>query len=73
MELKTVISSRIAKVGYSAGDHELVLEFKKGRKYKYYPVPIVMYELLMSAESLGKFFELNIKNNKTISHEKLDD
>lgn len=62
MERITVISSDLASVGYDTINNILEIEFKKGGIYQYYGVPNNIYDGLMNANSLGSYFNKNIKN-----------
>lgn len=61
-ELTPVESSNIAAVGYDTRDSTLKIEFKNGGLYHYPNVPIAVYEELMAAPSLGKYFHLYIRS-----------
>lgn len=60
---KPVESSSLKSVGYDIVDGNLVLEveFTRGAVYQYMQVPYDVYEQLMSAESVGSFFNKNIQ------------
>lgn len=58
--MQEVESSNIAKIGYADG--VLMLEFKRGGLYKYMGVPYQVYEDMLCAESVGKFFHSDINN-----------
>ncbi|HWA89798.1 MAG TPA: KTSC domain-containing protein [Rhizomicrobium sp.] len=62
MERQSVSSSNLASVGYDPGSETLEVEFNNGRVYQYYNVPQFMYDRLMEAGSMGKFFNAEIKN-----------
>lgn len=62
MERTPVTSSDILSVGYDPDQEILEIEFIRGAVYQYSGVPIAVYEGLMSADSKGKFFHVNIKN-----------
>lgn len=59
-----VISSDLVSVGYDPTSHILEIEFKIGL-YQYDDVPESVYNALMSAASLGKYFHAFIKNAYT--------
>lgn len=61
MELTPVKSSTVAKVGYNAETSELHVEFSSGAQYQYAAVEKGVYESMLSAESVGKFLNSNIK------------
>ena len=73
MELKPVKSSRIVKVGYDPNTQDLVIEFTRGGRYIYHNVEQMIYEMLLAAESIGKYFEQHINKNPNIKYEKLED
>jgi hypothetical protein len=60
MDMISINSSAISKVGYDADTATLVLEFTKGNVYEYYDVPQYEYDGLMSAESAGSYASKNI-------------
>jgi KTSC domain len=62
MERQPVSSSNLASVGYDPNSEALEVEFKNGRIYQYLNVPQSVYEALISAPSVGAFFNANIKN-----------
>lgn len=55
-----VKSSVIASVGYDERGR-LEVEFHNGRVYSYSEVPSSVYEELVTAESVGKFFNENVR------------
>lgn len=59
MERIKVESSNLAAIGYDGNDLEV--EFKNGSVYKYYNVPFRVWEVLVKAESHGKYFNGHIK------------
>ncbi|PYQ25702.1 MAG: KTSC domain-containing protein [Acidobacteria bacterium] len=56
-----VKSSVIATVGYDAGDRRLEVAFHNGRVYAYLDVPASVYEKLVTAESVGKVFNEEVR------------
>jgi hypothetical protein len=60
--MTAVKSSQIAAVGYDAGAQTLAVQFVRGYTYHYTPVPEAVYQGLLAAESVGKFFGANVKN-----------
>ena len=60
MEKEPVTSSNVVSVGYDASSETLEVEFKNG-VYQYYNVPQLIYEQMMTAESVGKFLNVYIK------------
>lgn len=61
MERQPVTSSNLAEVGYDPELETLEVLFKHGGVYKYFNVPAFMHERLMAADSLGRFFNAEIK------------
>lgn len=55
-------SSNIFSIGYSEEDRLLEVKFKNGRLYRYDGVPPEVHEEFVNAESFGKFFASNIKD-----------
>jgi len=61
MEMITVESSAIAKIGYDPDTATLIIEFVKGNSiYEYYDVPQYEFDNLMGADSLGSYASKNI-------------
>jgi phage repressor protein C with HTH and peptisase S24 domain len=58
-----VKSSVVASVGYDPTQRRLEVAFHNGRVYAYFEVPPSVYEELVAAESVGKFFNENVKPN----------
>jgi len=63
MERKPVDSSNIANVGYDQDSMVLEVEFHNGSVYQYFDVPSHVYEELVSAESVGRFFNMQVKGS----------
>jgi len=63
MERLPVSSSNIVSVGYDQSSETLEVEFIKSGVYQYYNVPLFQYERMMSADSIGTFFNAEIKNS----------
>lgn len=63
MERAPVESSVIAEVGYDAQAEVLEVLFRHGRAYRYLNFPAFMYERLMGSDSIGKFFNAEIKGH----------
>jgi hypothetical protein len=57
-----VNSSLLASVSYDAGQSVLPLELCDGAIYRYFDVPPVIYEGLLSAESKGSYFNREIRD-----------
>ncbi|NEW79035.1 MAG: KTSC domain-containing protein [Gelidibacter sp.] len=63
MNRQSVESSNLASIGYDAENEILEVEFNHGGIYQYFDVPENVYEELMNAESHGKYFSANIRND----------
>ena len=63
MNRTPVTSSNVATVGYDVNTMTLEVEFKHGSVYEYFDVPEVVHQGLMTADSVGKYFNQNIKDN----------
>jgi len=61
MERQPVSSSNLASVGYDPNSEILEIEFRDGGVYQYYSVPQFVYDRLMTAGSLGQFFNSQVK------------
>lgn len=59
MVSKSVESSNISSVGHDG--ETLFIRFNSGITYRYENVPNIVYELMIEAESVGKFFHHHIK------------
>jgi KTSC domain len=64
MERTPVQSAMIRSIGYDAETKTLEIEFSNGRVYEYAHVQPGMYRSLMGAESIGRYFSRNVKNNR---------
>lgn len=62
MEREPVVSSNLVSVGYDPTSETLEVEFMKTGVYHYLNVPEFMWERLMAADSVGRFFNAEIKN-----------
>jgi hypothetical protein len=62
MERQQVESSNLASIGYDAENEILEVEFKHGGVYQYFDVPEYVYEELMDADSHGRYFVRNVKD-----------
>jgi len=57
-----VESREIASVGYDAATNVLELEFADGDVYRYYAVPRRVHQELLAAESMGRYFQSQIRD-----------
>lgn len=62
MNREPVSSSNIASIGYDPNSETLEVEFLRSGIYQYYNVPLFLHERLMMADSVGTFFNAEIKN-----------
>ena len=62
MKRQSVESSNIRSVGYDEFLLVLEIEFKSGAVYRYYGVPAEVHDELINAESVGKYFNANVKS-----------
>ena len=60
MEREQVSSSNLKSIGYDINTSILEVEFKNGRVYQYFNVPINVYNALINASSVGKYLNSNI-------------
>lgn len=60
-DLTRVQSSNVEAVGYDRGDRALYVQFNSGDTYVYVNVEPSLYESLLSAPSVGRFLNTNIK------------
>jgi len=58
-----VNSTLIAGVGYEANSTLLHLELRDGSLYRYFGVPVEVYEGLLAAESKGAYFNRRIRGS----------
>lgn len=61
MEMTSVSSSNIAEVGYDDDTSTLGILFNSGLLYYYSDVPKTVYEELLNAGSVGRYFNQNIR------------
>ena len=62
MDRRTVRSRSVASAGYDERSRTLEVEFTNGSVYQYSDVPLGVYEQLLSAESIGRFVNQQIRN-----------
>ena len=62
LQLKPVVSSNIAGIGYDKEKSRLCIQFQSGKCYEYAGVPSETFVDLITAESTGKSFNTLIKN-----------
>ena len=62
MKRSLVQSSSLHSVGYDTAAQVLEVEFRRGGIYQYFGLPEPVYEALLNAASVGKFFQANIRD-----------
>lgn len=63
MERVSVSSSNIRAIGYDSSTSTLEVEFTTGSIYQYHDVPQSEFDAMLNAESKGRYFSANIRNN----------
>lgn len=63
MNRDPVKSSHILSIGYDLWSNDMEVEFKSGAVYRFESVPLSVYEELKAADSVGTYFDKNVKNN----------
>lgn len=61
MSMIPVNSSTIDSIGYNQQTNRLTVKFKTGAIYEYLDVPHYVYESVMSADSIGKALNSEVK------------
>jgi len=62
VRFKGVSSSAICSIGYLSRHGLLFIEFNRGALWAYEQVPPAIYDQLVRASSIGRFFQQQIKN-----------
>ncbi|VFQ47442.1 KTSC domain-containing protein [Desulfoluna butyratoxydans] len=62
MDRKNIESSMIRSIGYDSSNSTLEIEFNSGAVWQYFDVPETLWYEFEGAESQGKFFHREIKN-----------
>jgi len=60
MKRRPVNSSMMVSVGYDATHSILEIEFRSGHVYRYFAVPRSVFQGLLNAASIGRFFHAHI-------------
>jgi hypothetical protein len=60
MTRQLITSTDLKSVGYDAVAHVLEVELQDGPVFRYFDVPPLVYDALMSAPSKGSYFNDNI-------------
>ncbi len=61
MTRQIIISTDLKSVGYDAIAHVLEVELQSGPIFRYFDVPLSVYDALMSAPSKGRYFDDNVQ------------
>ena len=59
---KPLDSSVIKMVGWDSEDNTLIVQFKSDTVWAYYNISQEIYETFITSESMGNFFNKNIRN-----------
>ena len=62
MRRKALDSSALIGVGYDLKSKTLEIEFPSGHVYQYFGVPAAAHKALIHADSLGQYFNTEIKD-----------
>jgi hypothetical protein len=62
MQRTKVVSRVIASVGYDGSAKTMDIEFRSGRLYRFFTVPADAHGALMSADSIGRYFNTKIRD-----------
>jgi hypothetical protein len=62
MKRKAVDSSAVVSVGYDRKSKTLEIEFPSAHVYQYFDVPADEHKALLNADSLGQYFNAEIKD-----------
>jgi len=60
-EMIPVVSSNIQSIGYDEESETLYVQFLNGSLYEYKNVPLMEFEQLKNASSIGSYMHRNIK------------
>lgn len=61
MTRQLIVSTALRSVGYDAVARVLEVELQSGPIYRYFDVPLSVYDALMSAPSKGRYFDDNVQ------------
>lgn len=65
-------SSNIVEIGYDPENMTLEVKFHNNTIYQYWPITQLGWELLMKAESKGKYFNEKFRKNPKINYKRVD-
>jgi hypothetical protein len=63
MKREAVESTTLRSVGYEPKSKVLEMEFESGVVYQYFEVPVGVFEALLRAESKGRYFNREIRDD----------
>lgn len=66
MDRDPVSSSLLASVGYDPDDQVLEVELQDGKVYQYSDIPEETYRELLTAGSLGRYFNRHIRGHNYV-------
>ena len=69
MRRTAVDSTTMRSVGYDSAQQILEVEFTSGAVYQYLDVPAIVFDGLMAAESKGRYFNHEIRDDYTVLRE----
>lgn len=69
MRRTAVESTTMRSVGYDSTQQILEVEFTSGAVYQYLDVPAAVFDELMNAESKGRYFNQEIRDDYTVLRE----
>lgn len=69
MQRAVVDSTTMRSVGYDSTQQMLEVEFTSGAVYRYLEVPAAVFDELMKAESKGRYFNEEIRDDYTALRE----
>lgn len=69
MRRTAVDSTTMRSVGYDSAQQILQIEFTSGVVYQYLDVPVAVFDELMAAESKGRYFNQEIRDDYTALRE----
>ena len=68
MNFVNVVSSNLSQVGYNPNTMEMTVIFHNQRAYTYSNVPESVFNNLISAGSVGRYFHAFVQNNYSFRH-----
>jgi hypothetical protein len=60
--MTSVESSSLAAIGFDGTVNELYVSFRNGKVYRYFQVPSSVHRALLSAPSLGRYFNETVRD-----------